>query len=137
MGVDLGIKLPAVVQILGKGSRFFGNGRYHRFRQRQFYSQRRSLQQAGKMRAVKQRQGKERRWMRAINHQLARQIVNHAHAQGVGVIRLERLAGIRQHTTRTRRGPAKTTACKTRGRSSNSPGSLPPKPSGWASVWSR
>ena len=92
MGVDLGIKIPAVVHVMGKGSRFFGNGRSQRFKRRQFYSQRRSLQQAGKVRTVKQRQGKERRWMREVNHQLSRQIVNHAPEQGVGIIRLEALA---------------------------------------------
>jgi IS605 OrfB family transposase len=111
MGVDLGIKLPAVVHIIGKGSRFFGNGRSQRFKRRQFYSQRRSLQQAGKVRTVRQRQGKERRWMRDVNHKLSRQIVNHASTQDVGVIRLEELAGIRprisQHSQRT--------ACTSRG----------------------
>ena len=112
MGIDLGIKLPAVVHIIGKGSRFFGNGRHQRFKRRQFYGQRRSLQQAGKARTVKQRQGKERRWMRDINHQLSRQIINHAHEQGVGIIRLETLAGIRQRTTRTRRGAARSKARK-------------------------
>jgi putative transposase len=112
MGVDLGIKVPAVVHIIGKGSRFFGNGRLQRAKRRQFYSQRRSLQQAGKARIIKQRQGKERRWMRDMNHQLSRQIVNHAHEQGVGVIRLERLVGIRQRTTRTRRGAARSKARK-------------------------
>ena len=99
MGVDLGIKIPAAVHILGKGSRFFGNGRYQRFKRRQFYGQRRSLQQAGKVRTIRQRQGKERRWMRDTNHQLSRQIISHAHQQGVGVIRLERLVGIRRRIT--------------------------------------
>jgi putative transposase len=114
MGVDLGIKIPAVVHVIGKGSRFFGNGRSQRFKRRQFYSQRRSLQQAGKVRTVKQRQGKERRWMRDVNHQLSRRIVTHAHAheQGVGIIRLEALAGSRQRTTRTRRGAARSKARK-------------------------
>jgi putative transposase len=50
--------------------------------------------------------------MRAINHQLSRQLITHAQQQGVGIIRLEALKGIRpritQHpaprTARTRRG---------------------------------
>lgn len=108
MGVDLGIKVPAVVHIIGKGHRFFGNGRQQRAKRRHFYGQRRSLQQAGKVRTVKQRQGKERRWMRDVNHRLSRQIVTHAQQQGVGVIRLEELAGIgpriSQHTARTSGG---------------------------------
>jgi putative transposase len=108
MGVDLGIKIPAVVHILGKGSRFFGNGRSQRMRRRRFYAGRKTLQQAGKVRAVRKSAGKERRWMRDINHKLSRQIVDHAHEQGVGVIRLEELAGIRPRISQR-------TACKSGG----------------------
>ncbi|HUY77107.1 MAG TPA: transposase [Ktedonobacterales bacterium] len=96
MGVDLGIKLPAVVHVIDKGARFFGNGREQRFRRRHFFRQRQALQQTDKIRAVKARQGKERRWMRAVNHTLSHRIVSHAQEQGVGVIRLEQLGGIRQ-----------------------------------------
>ena len=39
-----------------------------------------------------------------INHKLSRQMVNHAHEQGVGTIKVESLAGIRKGTTRTSRG---------------------------------
>ncbi|HUY75703.1 MAG TPA: transposase [Ktedonobacterales bacterium] len=115
MGIDLGIKIPAVVHVIGKGARFFGNGREQRAQRRRFYRQRKTLQQAGKTRAVKARQGKERRWMRAINHTLSHRIVTHAQQHGVGVIRLEQLGGIRpgitqhlpassQRTARTSRG---------------------------------
>ena len=61
---------------------------------------------------MRKSQGKERRWMRDINHKLSRQIVNHAQAQGVGTIRLERLTGIRQRTTRTSRGAKRSKARK-------------------------
>ncbi len=104
MGVDLGIKVPAVVYVRGRGARFFGNGRYQRHMRRRFYARRKKLQKAKKTRAVKKSQGKERRWMKNINHQLSRQIVNHARAQGVGTIRVESLAGIRKGTTSTSRG---------------------------------
>jgi putative transposase len=118
MGIDLGIKIAAVVHIIGKGSRFFGNGRSQRFRRRRFYAGRRRLQQAGKVRAVRKSQGKERCWMRDINHKLSRQIITHAQQQGVGVIRLEELAGIRprisQHTARTSGGATRRKAAKAR-----------------------
>jgi IS605 OrfB family transposase len=104
MGIDLGIKVPAVVHISGKGTRFFGNGRYQRQMRRRFYARRKKLQKAKKTRAVKKSQGKERRWMKEINHKLSRQIVNHAHEQGVGTIKIESLQGIRKHTTSTSRG---------------------------------
>jgi putative transposase len=99
MGIDLGVKVPAVVHVPGKGHRFFGNGRYQRAMRRRFYAHRRDLQKAKQVRAVRKSEGKERRWMREINHQLSHQIVAHAQQQGVGTIRLEQLAGMRQPTT--------------------------------------
>ncbi|TMD67362.1 MAG: IS200/IS605 family element transposase accessory protein TnpB [Chloroflexi bacterium] len=104
MGIDLGIKVPAVTYIGSTGTRFFGNGRKLRVRRRQFYARRKKLQKAKKTRALKKSQGKEARWMKNINHQLSRQIVNHAHAQGVGTIKIEDLHGIRKNTTRTSGG---------------------------------
>lgn len=104
MGVDLGIKVPAVVAIPGKGTHFFGNGRYQRHMRRRFYARRKKLQKARNIRAIKKSKGKERRWMKEINHQLSRQIVNHASEQGVATIKMEALHGIRQGTTRTSRG---------------------------------
>jgi IS605 OrfB family transposase len=98
MGVDLGIKVPAVMHVIGKGSRFFGNGRAQRAKRRQFYGRRKELQAAEKVRAVRKSRGKERRWMRDTNHKLSHHIVSHAQQQGVGIIRLEQLAGIRRRT---------------------------------------
>ena len=106
MGVDLGIKIPAAVYVVGKGTRFFGNGRYQRSMRRRFYTRRKKLQKAGKTRALKKSKGKEARWMKNINHQLSRKIVNHAAKNGVGIIRVEQLSGIRKGTTRTSRGAA-------------------------------
>jgi IS605 OrfB family transposase len=123
IGVDLGIKIPAVIHILGKGTRYLGNGRYQRAKRRQFYAHRTRLQQAGKVRAVRKSEGKERRWMRDINHKLSRQIVTHAQQQGVGIIRLERLAGIRrritQRTARTSRGAQRQHAARKNNRMKN------------------
>lgn len=104
MGIDLGIKVPAVAHIRGKGTRFFGNGRYQRHMRRRLYARRKQLQKAKKTRALKKSKGQEARWMKDINHKLSRQIVNHAHEQGVGTIKIESLAGIRKSTTRTSRG---------------------------------
>ena len=104
MGIDLGIKVPAVAHIRGKGTRFFGNGRYQRHMRRRFYARRKKLQKARKTRAVRKSQGKERRWMKNLNHQLSRQIIHFAHEQGVGMIKVESLHGIRRGTTSTSRG---------------------------------
>jgi putative transposase len=104
MGIDLGIKVPAVTYIGGKGTRFFGNGRYQRVMRRQFYARRQKLQKAKKTRAIRKSKGKEARWMKNINHHLSRQIVNHAQEQGIGTIKVEALQGIRKGTTSTSRG---------------------------------
>jgi IS605 OrfB family transposase len=102
------------VHIIGKGQRFFGNGRMQRAKRRQFYARRKDLQHARKARAVRKCQGKEQRWMRDTNHHLSRQIVTHAKAQDVGIIRMEQLAGIRQRTARTSRGATGRKAAKAR-----------------------
>jgi IS605 OrfB family transposase len=104
MGIDLGVKVPAVAHVRGKGTRFFGNGRYQRYMRCRFYARRKKLQKARKSRAVKRSKGKETRWMKNINHQLSRQMVNHAAEQGVGTIKIETLHGIRKGTTSTSRG---------------------------------
>jgi IS605 OrfB family transposase len=112
MGIDLGVKVPAVVHIIGKGNRFFGNGRAQRAKRRQFYAGRKQLQRAKKVRAIRKSQGKERRWMRDTNHKLSHQIVAHAQQQRVGTIRMEQLAGIRRRTARTSGGANKPKARK-------------------------
>src|SRR5713101_4001933 len=50
MGIDLGIKVPAVAYVSGKGNRFFGNGRYQRHMRRRCYARRKQLQKAKKAR---------------------------------------------------------------------------------------
>ena len=42
--------------------------------------------------------------MRDVNHKISRKIVNYARSQGVAVIKVESLEGIRKGTTRTSRG---------------------------------
>ena len=100
MGIDLGVKVPAVVHVIHKGQHFLGSGRCQHARRRRVYAKRQDLQHAKKICAVRQSQGKEQRWMRGTNHKLSHDIVSHAQAQGVGIIRLERLAGIRRRTVR-------------------------------------
>jgi transposase len=111
MGVDLGVTIPAVIHVVGKGAkgtRYLGHGRSQRMMRRRFFARRKRLQRAGKIRAVRKSRGTERRWMRDLNHKLSRQMVSHARSQGVGIIRWGQLAGMRQRTyqrtARTSRG---------------------------------
>ena len=114
MGVDLGVKVPAVVHVIGRGTRFFGNGRKQQAKRRQFYAQRKELHEAKKVRAVRKSQGKAARWMRDVNQKLSQAIISHAQQQGVGVIRMERRAGIRQRTARNSGGADSRKAAKAR-----------------------
>ena len=57
MGIDLGIKVPAVAHIRGKGTRFFGKGRYQRHMRRRFYSRRKKLQKGQETPCRQEKQG--------------------------------------------------------------------------------
>ena len=101
MGVDLGIKCPAVSYSTNGTVRFFGNGRENRYKRRKCYARRKKLQKAKKLRAIKRISDKEARFMRDRDHQVSRVIVNEAIRQGAKVIALENLDGIREGCTKS------------------------------------
>lgn len=102
MGVDLGIKCPAVSYTSDGNIKFYGNGRKNKYMRRHYKYLRKKLQKAKHMDAVKRINNKEQRIMRDIDHKLSHDIVKTAVAHNVRVIKLERLANIRS-TTRTSR----------------------------------
>lgn len=102
MGVDLGLKVPAVAVTDDEKVRFFGNGRENKYKKRKFRSVRKALGKKKKLNAIRNLKNKEQRWMEDKDHKVSRAIVNFAKENKVSVIRLERLANIRQ-TTRTSR----------------------------------
>ncbi|TCI22323.1 transposase [Exiguobacterium sp. SL-10] len=102
MGVDLGLKVPAVaITDCGK-PKFFGNGRENKYMRRMFQSTRKELSRNKKVKAVKNLGNKEQRWMRDKDHKISRKIVEFAKVNDVSVIRLEKLTKLRQ-TARTSR----------------------------------
>ena len=101
MGVDLGIKCPAVSYSTDGKIRFFGNGRENRYRRRKCYARRQRLQKARKLRAIKRISDKEARFMRDRDHQVSRAIVNEAIRQGAKMLALEDLDGIREGCTKS------------------------------------
>jgi IS605 OrfB family transposase len=102
MGVDLGLKIPAVAVTETGKTKFFGNGRQNKFIKRKHRSVRRKLGKLKKLDAIRKRHNKEQRWMKDQDHKISRQIVNFATENSVSTIRLEQLSGIRQ-TARTSR----------------------------------
>lgn len=102
MGVDLGIKCPAVSYCSDGGVKFYGNGRKNKYMRRHYAYLRKKLQTSKKTKAVKRISNKEQRILRDIDHKLSHDIVETAVAHNVKVIKLEQLQNIRS-TTRTSR----------------------------------
>ena len=102
LGVDVGLKCPAVAVTETGRTIFLGNGRENKYIKRKFRSKRKTLGKAKKLQAIKKLNDKEQRWMKDKDHKTSRQIVDFAIQEGVGTIRLEQLSGIRQ-TAKTSR----------------------------------
>lgn len=102
MGVDLGLKVPAVAVTDDEHVRFFGNGRQNKYIKRKFRNKRKDIGQKKKLQVIRTLNNKEQRWMKDQDHKVSRAIVNFAKENKVSVIRLEKLANIRQ-TARTSR----------------------------------
>jgi len=102
MGVDLGLKVPAVAVTDDENVRFFGNGRQNKYMKRKYRSVRKALGKQKKLNAIRKLDDKEQRWMKDQDHKVSRAIVDFAKENKVSVIRLEQLANIRQ-TARTSR----------------------------------
>ncbi|NLY42565.1 MAG: transposase, partial [Clostridiaceae bacterium] len=78
MGVDLGLKVPAVAVTSNNKTKFFGNGRQNKYIRRKYKELRQKLGKAKKLKNIKQISDKEQRWMKDQDHKISRQIVNFA-----------------------------------------------------------
>lgn len=99
MGVDLGLKCPAVAITDTGKVQFFGNGRKNKRIRRHFSAKRKKLQKKKKLNAVRKLENKEARIMKDIDHKISREIVNFAYANGIKMIKLEDLSGISHSAT--------------------------------------
>ena len=102
MGVDLGLKVPAVAMTDTGKIQFFGNGRENKYKKRQARLKRKQLGKSKNLKSLKKLNNKEQRWMKDKDHKVSRQIINFAKDNKVSTIQLEALSGIRQ-TARTSR----------------------------------
>jgi putative transposase len=102
LGVDLGIKVPAVGVTNTHKTKFFGNGYLNKHMRRKYQARRRSLGRAKKKKVLESSNHKEQQWMKNQDHKVSREIINFAINNNVSVIRLEHLKGISK-TTRTSR----------------------------------
>ena len=89
MGVDLGIKVPAVVATSTNKIRFFGNGRERRFL---FIKYKSELKKGSKEKTpCKKNSNKLSKRLKYIDHKISRDIVNFAIREEIGLIKLENL----------------------------------------------
>ncbi|MFC9541599.1 RNA-guided endonuclease TnpB family protein [Lysinibacillus sp. NPDC056959] len=102
MGVDLGLKVPAVAVTDDGTARFFGNGRQNKCVRRMYNSKRKKLGKLKKLNAIRNLDDKEQLYMKGQDHKVSRAVVNFAKENNISVIRLEQLTNIRQ-TARTSR----------------------------------
>ena len=103
MGVDLGIKCPAVSYTSDGHVRFYGNGRKNKYLRRHYDYLRRKAGKAKKPKVIKWIGDKENRIMNDIDHKLSREIVNETKRRGASVIKLEQLSNIRFSTRKSRK----------------------------------
>ena len=103
MGVDLGIKCPAVSSCSDGSVRFYGNGRKNKYMRRHYKYLRKKLGKAKKPDAIKRINNKEQRIMKDIDHKISHDIVKTAVAHDVKVIKLEQLQNIRSATRTSRK----------------------------------
>ena len=102
MGVDLGIKCPAVSYTDDGKVRFYGNGRKNKYMRRFYRYQRQKLGKLKKQKVIERIADKEQRIMKDIDHKISHDIVSEAVKRNVKTIKLEQLSNIR-NTTRTSR----------------------------------
>ena len=103
LGVDLGLKVPAVATTDCDRTRFLGNGRENKYMKRKFRVKRKELGQKKKLNAIKKLNNKEQRWMKDKDHKVSHGIVAFAKENNISVIRLEKLANIRQTARKSRK----------------------------------
>lgn len=101
IGVDLGVVRIATVATPDT-VKFF-NGKPIRHRREHFADIRRRYQRHNRMDKVKAMRGRERRWMKDINHKISRQLVDLANEYDNPVIVFERLDGIRYRARGSKR----------------------------------
>ncbi len=103
MGIDLGIKCPAVSYCSDGSVKFYGNGRKNKYMRRHYAYIRKKLQTSKKMKAVKRINDKDQRIMLDTDHKLSHDIVETAVTHNVKVIKLEQLQNIRSTTRKSRK----------------------------------
>src|SRR6056297_3371731 len=98
MGIDIGLRQLAVASVKnhqGKEiNRQFHSGKQAGFIRKKYRMLRRKLGQSKKVKAIKNINDKEQRWITDLNHKISRQLINLAVQGQVGTIIMENLENI-------------------------------------------
>lgn len=97
MGIDIGIKVPAVVCTEDMKIKFFGNGRMLRFYQRNYRSKYKALQASQNYSQMTKMNHKLHHILNDMDHKIAKDIINFAINQQIGTIKLEKLKYINRN----------------------------------------
>lgn len=103
MGIDLGVKCPAVSYCSDGSVKFYGNGRKNKYMRRHYEQLRKKIQKAKNIKAIKRINNKEQRIMKDIDHKISHSIIKTAIAHNVKIIKLEQLSNIRSTTRKSRK----------------------------------
>lgn len=103
MGVDLGLKCPAVCYTDSGKVKFIGNGRQNKYIRRKHDAKRKKLGKSKKQKVIKKIGNKEQRIMQDIDHKVSREIVNFAISNNIKTIKLEKLSCIHGTTRKSRK----------------------------------
>ncbi|MFQ5796296.1 MAG: RNA-guided endonuclease InsQ/TnpB family protein, partial [Candidatus Bipolaricaulia bacterium] len=107
VGVDLGVNNLAVAVVQDRDGNIlescFFDGGYVGWKRKHFYEKRREYQQKRLWKKLKGSKGKEKRFMRDVNHKISRKIVDMAAKYPNTVIVMEKLDGIRKEIRGSRR----------------------------------
>lgn len=95
MGIDLGLKCPAVSYISNGSVRFYGSGRKNKYIRRHYKCLREQLSKEHKIKAIEKIGNKEQRIMKDIDHKISRDIINEAISHNVKIIKMEYLGNVR------------------------------------------
>ncbi|MDD3049438.1 MAG: transposase [Bacilli bacterium] len=96
MGVDLGVRVPAVCVTSTKKIKFVGNGRYIRYIERTMKAKYRKLDKVKNKTKIKKMNHKLAHIKHHLDHQMSKEIVEFAVENKVAFINLEKLTGLQQ-----------------------------------------
>ena len=96
MGVDLGMKCPAVCYTENHKVKFIGNGREIKYQSRKINQRYRKLQKTGSQKRLEKEAHKLHNYKNYIDHCVSREIVEFAKREGITIIRLEKLLNLQQ-----------------------------------------